>query len=57
MAETTAAWHNAIRPAAASPEGVPAADKKSLVTRAMISKIAGLRFQRIQEIVNTPAEP
>ncbi|MEU4511703.1 hypothetical protein AB0G05_19605 [Nonomuraea wenchangensis] len=57
MAEPTAAWHEAIRAAAASPEGVPAADKKSLVTRATISQITGLRFQRIQEIVNTPAEP
>jgi hypothetical protein len=56
MAKPTAAWHEAIREAAASPEGVPAADKKSLVTRKTISRITGLRFQVIQEIVNAPAK-
>jgi hypothetical protein len=57
MAEPTKEWHAAIREAAASPQGVPGADKKSLVTRATIGKITGLRFQVIQEIVNAPAEP
>ncbi|MFI6179751.1 hypothetical protein ACIA8R_29700 [Nonomuraea sp. NPDC051191] len=52
MAEPTTRLHAAIRVAAAPPEGVPAAEKKSLVTRNRISEITGIPVRVVQRIVN-----
>jgi hypothetical protein len=55
MAEPTARLHAAVRAAAAPPEGVRGAEKKSLVTRHRIAEITGLSLGRVQDIVNGPA--
>ncbi|MFB9534177.1 hypothetical protein [Nonomuraea roseola] len=52
MAAPTQRWHDAIVRACGSPEGVQAAEKKSLVTRKGVMAITGLGQHKVQEIVD-----